>query len=192
MLGLLEKNQFRKFLLYLSQYDENDSKTWKGAKTSQTKWKKYLFCIGKDLRTMSMRSFCEAFGLSKNTQSFVGHAMALHTDDQYLDKPAIDTVAALKLYVYSFQRHGRSPYIYPCYGLGGLPEGFSRLCAIHGGTFMLQCPVEKVLFGDDGKAWGIQAGNQVLCSLYIILAADREQGCKSRCYSGKSFLFSRG
>lgn len=29
------------------------------------------------------------------------------------------------------------PFIYPIYGLGGLPEGFSRLCAIHGGTFIL-------------------------------------------------------
>lgn len=44
----------------------------------------------------------------------------------------------------SLERYGKSPYIYPVYGLGGLPEGFSRLCAIHGGTFMLQCPVEEV------------------------------------------------
>ena len=33
-------------------------------------------------------------------------------------------------------RYGKSPYIYPLYGLGGLPEGFSRLCAINGGTYV--------------------------------------------------------
>jgi hypothetical protein len=31
----------------------------------------------------------------------------------------------------------KSPYIYPLYGLGGLPEGFSRMCAINNGVFML-------------------------------------------------------
>ena len=41
-------------------------------------------------------------------------------------------------------RYGKSPYIYPLYGLGGLPEGFSRLCAINGGTFMLNKKVDKV------------------------------------------------
>src|SRR5690554_4945544 len=46
-------------------------------------------------------------------------------------------VEAIQLYAYSLERYGRSPYIYPVYGLGGLPEGFSRLCAINGGTFML-------------------------------------------------------
>jgi Rab GDP dissociation inhibitor len=62
----------------------------------------------------------------------------------------------VQLYVYSTLQYGKSPYIYPIYGLGGLPEGFSRLCAIHGGTFMLNRPVDEVLVGDDGKAWGIQ------------------------------------
>lgn len=59
-------------------------------------------------------------------------------------RPAVETVKSIQLYVRSLERYGKSPYIYPMYGLGGLPEGFSRLCAIHGGTFMLQCPVEEV------------------------------------------------
>lgn len=72
-------------------------------------------------------------------------------------RPALETVKSIQLYVRSLERYGKSPYIYPMYGLGGLPEGFSRLCAIHGGTFMLQCPVEEVLFDDQGVAWGIKA-----------------------------------
>ncbi len=61
-----------------------------------------------------------------------------------IGRPALETVKSITLYVRSLERYGKSPYIYPMYGLGGLPEGFSRLCAIHGGTFMLQCPVEEV------------------------------------------------
>lgn len=73
------------------------------------------------------------------------------------ERPALETVKSIQLYVRSLERYGKSPYIYPMYGLGGLPEGFSRLCAIHGGTFMLQCPVEEILFDDQGVAWGIKA-----------------------------------
>lgn len=94
-------------------------------------------------------------------QAFVGHAMALEADDSYLTRAAEGPCDAIKLYVYSLERYGKSPYIYPIYGLGGLPEGFSRLCAIHGGTFMLNKAVDEVLFNEQGKAWAIRAGNEV-------------------------------
>ena len=94
--------------------------------------------------------------------------MALHRDDDYLDQPAQPTVEAIQLYVYSLERYGKSPYIYPLYGLGGLPEGFSRLCAINGGTFMLNKPVDNVLTNPDGVAWGIQTGNEVAKASMII------------------------
>lgn len=70
-------------------------------------------------------------------KDFIGHAMALHLNDDYLNEPATPTFKALKLYGYSVDKYGKSPYLYPIYGLGGLPEGFSRLCAVHGGVFML-------------------------------------------------------
>jgi RAB protein geranylgeranyltransferase component A len=47
------------------------------------------------------------------------------------------------------------------YGLGGLPESFSRLCAIHGGTFMLNKGIDEVLFDSNGVAWGVKTGNEV-------------------------------
>eukprot|EP00752_Nemacystus_decipiens_P006824 g6126.t1 len=141
LMGIFEKRRFRSFLQYLASYEEDQPDTFKG----------------RDLRRMTMLQLYEDFGLDENTQSFTGHAMALQRDDTYLHKPALETVKSIQLYVHSLERYGKSPYIYPMYGLGGLPEGFSRLCAIHGGTFMLQCPVEEVLFDDSGVAWGIKA-----------------------------------
>jgi len=41
---------------------------------------------------------------------------------------------------------GDSPFIYPIYGLGGLPEGFSRSAALRGGTFMLNTNIEEIVF----------------------------------------------
>ena len=87
------------------------------------------------------------------------HAMALHPDDSYLSKTAIETVTAIRLYAESLDRYGKSPFLYPVYGLGGLPEGFSRLCAIHGGTFILNKGVDEVLFNDDGSVAGVRSGS---------------------------------
>lgn len=117
---------------------------------------------------MTTRELYAEYGLDNNTQTFIGHAMALHRDDDYLDQPASTTVEAIQLYIYSLERYGKSPYIYPLYGLGGLPEGFSRLCAIHGGTFMLNKGIDEVLYNEDGIAWGVKTGNEIARAKYII------------------------
>jgi Rab GDP dissociation inhibitor len=52
--------------------------------------------------------------------------MALHLDDQYLQKPARETTDKIILYVASVARYGKSPYIYPLHGLGELPQSFAR------------------------------------------------------------------
>lgn len=68
----------------------------------------------------------EKFGLEPGTQDFIGHAMALHLDDDYLKKPARETIDKIILYVASMARYGKSPYIYPLHGLGELPQSFAR------------------------------------------------------------------
>lgn len=37
------------------------------------------------------------YGLDDNTIDFIGHALALHRDDRYLDLPAVDTVKRMKV-----------------------------------------------------------------------------------------------
>eukprot|EP01035_Chromulina_nebulosa_P019913 gene19913-25870_t len=145
LMGFFEKRKFRNFLLYVNDYDKTKPNT---------------FFKGKPLDRVPMKDLYNEYGLDANTQSFIGHAMALHRDDDYIDKPASETVEAIQLYIYSMERYGNSPYIYPLYGLGGLPEGFSRLCAIHGGTFMLNKGIDEILY-KDGKAWAVKTGNEI-------------------------------
>jgi Rab GDP dissociation inhibitor len=51
----------------------------------------------------------------------------------------------------SAHKFGESPFIYPIYGLGGIPESFSRKCAVYGGTFMLNCDIKKIEIGKPHK-----------------------------------------
>ena len=55
---------------------------------------------------------------------------------------------------------GKSPYLYPMYGLGELPQGFARLSAIYGGTYMLDKPIDEIVF-ENGKAVGVRSGGEV-------------------------------
>ena len=55
---------------------------------------------------------------------------------------------------------GKSPYLYPMYGLGELPQGFARLSAIYGGTYMLDKPIDEIVF-EDGKVVGVKSGGEM-------------------------------
>jgi Rab GDP dissociation inhibitor len=105
-----------------------------------------------------MKDVYDKFGLEPATRDFCGHAMALYQDDSYLDQPggAPDAIERIRLYGNSVARYGKSPYIYPLYGLGELPQGFARLSAIYGGTYMLNTSLDEIIY-EDGKAVGIKA-----------------------------------
>jgi Rab GDP dissociation inhibitor len=152
LMGLFEKRRFRNFLIYIDAYVASDPNTHQG----------------RDLTAMTMRQLYTDFGLVPDTHQFISHAMCLQMDETHMDRPALKTVTELQTYMYSLKRYGTSPYIYPLYGLGGLPEGFSRICAIHGGTFMLNQDIDEILFNDKGEAYGVKAGNQMAKAAMVI------------------------
>ena len=84
----------------------------------------------------------------------------------------------------SLGKYGDSPFLYPVYGLGGLPESFSRLCAIHGGTYMLNTKVDEILF-QDGKVVGIKSGAEEAKAPLIICDPSYAQSYKKVKASGK-------
>ena len=57
--------------------------------------------------------------MEPNTVDFIGHAVGLYTNDEYLYRPIIETIEKINLYMDSHGRYGDSPFIYPVYGLGG-------------------------------------------------------------------------
>ncbi|KAI0493400.1 hypothetical protein KFK09_023516 [Dendrobium nobile] len=75
----------------------------------------------------------------------------------------------LILYAESLARfQGGSPYIYPLYGLGELPQAFARLSAVYGGTYMLNKPECKVEFDEEGKVCGVTSeGETARCKKLV-------------------------
>ena len=169
LMGLFEKKRLRDFYIYLDKVDENNPMSWAPL----------------DLNKLTMQEVYAHFKLSAQTIDFLGHAVALHREDSYLKKPAMDTVKKMILFMESMGKYGDSPYLYPVYGLGGLPESFSRLCAIHGGTYMLNQDVDEILFGEDGKVTGVRSGSDTARAPLVICDPSYVKGLNKTKVTGK-------
>ena len=143
LMSLFEKKRARDYVVFVDGFDEADPNTWKKL----------------NIPEVPMKDVYKYFKLEGNTIDFLGHAVALHSNDTYLERPALETIKKCQLYQESMGKYGDSPFLYPVYGLGGLPESFSRLCAIHGGTYMLNTPVDEILFEND-QVVGVRCGDQ--------------------------------
>lgn len=139
LMGIFEKRRMKRFLEFVAAYDEDVPSTHQGL----------------DLDKNTMDEVYTHFGLERGTKDFIGHAMALWANDDYLAEPARPTIERIILYVQSVSRYGKSPYIYPLYGLGELPQGFARLSAIYGGTYMLGTPIDEVLYDENKNFAGV-------------------------------------
>ncbi|KAI0068307.1 rab GTPase activator [Artomyces pyxidatus] len=152
LMGIFEKRRAKKFFEFLQGWKDEDPATHQGI----------------DLDKDSMRSVYEKFGLEPGTQDFIGHAMALYLDDDYIDKPARPSYDRIVLYTSSMARYGKSPYIYPLYGLGELPQSFARLSAIYGGTYMLDKQIDEIITDADGKFVGVRSGEETVKAKQVI------------------------
>lgn len=143
LMGMFEKRRFRNFLVFIQEFNFDDQKTWKEVNPTST----------------TALQLYEKFGLDKETHDFTGHALALFRDDNYLAQPCGELIRRVKLYSDSLARYGKSPYLYPLYGLGELPQGFARLSAIYGGTYMLEKPIDEIVM-ENGKVVGVKSGGE--------------------------------
>ncbi|KAM7005795.1 rab GDP dissociation inhibitor beta [Tautogolabrus adspersus] len=140
LMGMFDKRRFRKLLHLAQNFDIRNPRTYHNVDPNKTTTRD-LFC---------------RFDLGQEVQEFTGHAIALHSNESYLDQPCVETIRRIRLYSESLTRHNTSPYLYPVYGLGELPQGFARLSAEYGGTFLMNRAVEEVLM-DNGKVKAVKS-----------------------------------
>uniref|UniRef100_A0A3B4H0M8 Rab GDP dissociation inhibitor n=1 Tax=Pundamilia nyererei TaxID=303518 RepID=A0A3B4H0M8_9CICH len=99
LMGMFEKRRFRKFLVFVANFDENDPKTFEGV----------------DPKTTTMRDVYKKFDLGQDVIDFTGHALALYrTDDCMLSNMS-----------HRCSYRG-IPRVYCYYVLKQIPMGFSH------------------------------------------------------------------
>lgn len=90
----------------------------------------------------------------------------------------MELVNRCKLYMESIARYGKSPYLYPLYGLGELPQGFARLSAIYGGTYMLDKPCDELVMTDGVVSGVTSQGETAKCKMVICDPSYAKDKCK--------------
>jgi len=81
----------------------------------------------------------------------------LYRDETWLEAPCKETITRIMLYFESLSHYGKSPYLYPVFGLGDLPQAFARLSAVYGGTYMLSKPILGFTFDESGRVNGVKS-----------------------------------
>ncbi|XP_056093937.1 rab GDP dissociation inhibitor alpha [Rhinichthys klamathensis goyatoka] len=144
LMGMFDKRRFRKFMSFILNFEENDPRTHHDM----------------DPRRTTMRDVFRHFDLGDDVVEFTGHALALHVSDNYLEQPCLATINRIKLYSESLARYSLSPYLYPLFGLGELPQGFVRLSAVYGNSYMLNRRVDDIVM-EGGRVAAVRSEGEV-------------------------------
>ncbi|XP_047439556.1 rab GDP dissociation inhibitor beta [Mugil cephalus] len=140
LMGMFDKRRFKKMLLFAQNFDLRNPRSHQDVDPHKT----------------TTRDLFTRFDLGLDVIEFTGHAIALHSNESYLDQPCLETINRIRLYCESLTRHHSSPYLYPVYGLGELPQGFARLSAEYGGTFLLNRAVDEIVM-ENGKVKAVKS-----------------------------------
>jgi len=171
LMGMMEKTRMAQFTAWVASVDPENPKTWAAGALTKTTLQ---------LKTMTGADFWKYWKLEKSTEEFLMHSCALYRDESYNAKPAIEIVERMQLYLNSMTRFANmtSPYLYPLYGLGELPQAFARLAAVHGGTYMLNRDLDgEPVFGPtdltveydaEGKAAGVRVKDVVARAKIVV------------------------
>lgn len=78
-----------------------------------------------------------------------------------------DGIRKIRTYLTSIGRYGNTPFLFPMYGCGEIPQCFCRLCAVFGGVYCLSKPIESVKIVHEEKV-EIQCGEQKLSAKKLV------------------------
>ncbi|KER33762.1 GDP dissociation inhibitor [Opisthorchis viverrini] len=150
LLSFFEKRRLASMLKWVVNVNESDPSSYNS-----------VYSGSLNIHRDNIQHTFTKFGVGDSTQNFVGHALCLYADDSYKTQvPALEVIKRMQLYDQSVARFGKSPYVYPLYGLGELPQAFARLSAVYGGTYMLDKQVENIVY-ENGKVVGVKAEGEI-------------------------------
>eukprot|EP00475_Leptophrys_vorax_P022234 TRINITY_DN3025_c0_g1_i2.p1 TRINITY_DN3025_c0_g1~~TRINITY_DN3025_c0_g1_i2.p1 ORF type:complete len:397 (-),score=82.16 TRINITY_DN3025_c0_g1_i2:1219-2409(-) len=153
-LGFFEKSRFKKFASWVLNYNQNVASTYQGVnalqKTAQEVFKK--------------------FKLEQNTQIMIGHCMAGHVSDAYLNEIFLPTLTRVQEYLKSAAAlEEPSTLVAPTFGSKGLIEGLVRKGLTSGVHFLLREQFEDLILSDDGAVAGVRCvGGNVYQTKHVI------------------------
>ncbi|XP_051903616.1 rab proteins geranylgeranyltransferase component A 1 isoform X1 [Hippocampus zosterae] len=105
--------------------------------------------------------------LGDNLQHFLLHSIAMVTEDT----PTREGLASTRHFLRCLGRYGNTPFLFPVYGLGEIPQCFCRMCAVFGGVYCLRHPVSCLLLDKSADRCTalIDGGGRRIASSHFVL-----------------------
>lgn len=89
------------------------------------------------------------------------------SDDRTL---CMDGVNNVKRFLRSLGRYGNTPFLFPMYGCGEIPQCFCRLSAVFGGIYCLKKPIDEIHFDECLEQFrAIKINNQLINGKSIVI-----------------------
>ncbi|XP_030649590.1 rab proteins geranylgeranyltransferase component A 1 [Chanos chanos] len=147
-LTVVEKRMLMKFLTFCLDYKQHPEEF-------------------QDFTQKPFWEFLQTKKLTESLQHFVLHSIAMVS----LDTPTEEGLRATQHFLRCLGRYGNTPFLFPLYGLGEIPQCFCRMCAVFGGIYCLRHSVQcLVLDKESGKCKAVidTHGQRISCSHFVV------------------------
>ncbi|KAF3852987.1 hypothetical protein F7725_013675 [Dissostichus mawsoni] len=133
--------------------------------------------------------------LGDNLQHFLLHSIAMVTEAT----PTEQGLAATRHFLRCLGRYGNTPFLFPVYGLGEIPQCFCRMCAVFGGIYCLRHSVSCLLLDTHSnrcKAVIDSRGQRISCSHVVLeegfVGAERKRSSTPPRFLSRAVLITDG
>ncbi|XP_048174699.1 rab proteins geranylgeranyltransferase component A 1 isoform X1 [Corvus hawaiiensis] len=163
-LTMVEKRMLMKFLTFCLDYEQHPEEY-------------------QDYENRTFAQFLQTRKLTPSLQHFILHSIAMVSETE---SSTLDGLQATKKFLQCLGRYGNTPFLFPLYGQGEIPQCFCRLCAVFGGIYCLRHAVCcLVLDRASGRCKAIvdHFGQRISANYFIVEDSYlSESTCTNVCY----------
>ncbi|KFP90867.1 Rab proteins geranylgeranyltransferase component A 2, partial [Apaloderma vittatum] len=148
-LSMVEKRMLMKFLTFCLDYDQHPAEY-------------------QDYENSTFAQFLTTQKLTPSLQHFILHSIAMVSETGC---GTLEGLQATKKFLQCLGRYGNTPFLFPLYGQGEIPQCFCRLCAVFGGIYCLRHPVRcLVVDKESGRCKAIvdHFGQRISANYFIV------------------------
>ncbi|KAM7008250.1 rab proteins geranylgeranyltransferase component A 1 [Passerculus sandwichensis] len=163
-LTMVEKRMLMKFLTFCLDYEQHPEEY-------------------QEHESSTFAEFLQTRKLTPSLQHFILHSIAMVAQTE---SSTLQGLQATKKFLQCLGRYGNTPFLFPLYGQGEIPQCFCRLCAVFGGIYCLRHAVRcLVLDRASGRCKAIvdQFGQRISANYFIVEDSYlSESTCTNVCY----------
>uniref|UniRef100_V9KEV8 Rab proteins geranylgeranyltransferase component A 1 n=1 Tax=Callorhinchus milii TaxID=7868 RepID=V9KEV8_CALMI len=147
-LTVVEKRMLMKFLTFSLEYEQHTDEF-------------------QGFQDKAFSEYLKTKKLTENLQYFILHSIAMVSDTA----STTEGFKATQHFLQCLGRYGNTPFLFPLYGVGEIPQCFCRMSAVFGGTYCLRHSVQcLVVDRETGRCKAVidSIGNRITCEHFIV------------------------